>query len=74
MFLALARVGVDFNEGEVIVVVEGNPAKEYVEEVAIVSTIVVETEVVFMVGIDLHEDHSDDDDAFPSFKMFLIGS
>ena len=67
MFLALVGVGVDFNEGEVIVVAEWNPV-EGVEGVAIVSTAMVKTEVVLLVGIALRDDSSHNDDAPASLR------
>ena len=49
------------------------PAEEGADDVAIGNTIVVRTDVVFMVGIALCKDSSDNNNAQPSFKMFLIG-
>lgn len=63
----------DFNEVVTVVVADGSPTEESVEEVVIFSTVVVEAEkVVLMVDRALREDSGDGDDTPPFLKMVLI--
>jgi hypothetical protein len=66
---AVVEVGVDFHKVEAAVVVNGNP----VEDVAVVSIVTVEAEVVPVANEALREDGGGDDDDTPPFlKMILI--
>lgn len=68
----VAEARVDFKEARAVVVANVSPTEEGVEEVALVSTSMVEVEVVLMVDGALCEDDGNSDDTPPFLKMPLV--